>query len=337
MARITEKYTMGWYGGCECEDIKVSELSSTETFGRISFISTDAEGTSYYTKRNSSSFGKLICGEFYIVLNETQPYVELDIPDFHILSLNGKTLSECCDNVIVYGIDIDNLEVDNTTETNNVTLDVTLENVTRWSWSLNGSPEVEVPTGLRAIFSAEEGQHTLTVFAIDDNGNRVDEKTTFFNVKLPEKTPTPIPEGGCCDAFTYVHTKSTASDEPGFDPDDMQTGKEYGYVELQRAMGPFASLKPDLNIATLCHDGATTPGLMSPMDIQSVQDFTDDGFFNQSDFTFKHGEIAFGRQFYGKIRVTLNNGDCYEGCVCPENSEVNLVSSDESPECSCGG
>ena len=41
MARITKKYTMGWYGGCNCKDIKVSEIGGTfgeDSFGKVMFV-----------------------------------------------------------------------------------------------------------------------------------------------------------------------------------------------------------------------------------------------------------------------------------------------------------
>ena len=174
------------------------------------------------------------------------------------------------------------------------------------------------------------------MFAIDQNGNEVDQETSFFTVNIPEPTPTPEPELPCCHGFKYIHTSSTSKDELGdnFDESNLQTGKKYGYVELQKAMGPFSSIKPDLNIATMCHN-ATIPDPMPPMDIQSIQNFENDGFFNQNNFVYKHGEIAFGRQYQGVIQVTLNNGDCYEGCVCAGNSEVNLVESGKLKDCTC--
>lgn len=339
MARITEKYTMGWYGGCNCKDINVTEIGGTvgqSTFGKVIFVATDAQGTSYVSRRNSSPVGKLSCGTFYIILNETIPYQTVDIPDFHILSADGKNLSECCDNVIVYGIDIDKLVTTNT-EINNVTLDVTLENVSEWAYSLNGETNISIKTGNRAIFSAPSGRHTLTVFAINSDGNVVDEETTFFEINIPEPTPTPEPTLPCCHGYAYTHTSSTSRDElgEGYDPNNLQTGKKYGYIELQKSMGPFSTIKPELNIVTMCHNGATLPDPMPPMDIQSLQDFTSDGFFNQDNFIFKHGEIAFGRQYQGRIQVSLNNGDCYEGCVCSGQSEVNLVPVGELEDCRC--
>ena len=139
MARITKKYTMGWYGGCNCNDISVTEIGGTvgqDTFGRITFATTDAQGTSYVSNRNSSRAGKLICGTFYIVLNETLPYQEIDIPDFHVLSSGGKSLSKCCD--IDVEIAIDNIEVLKT-DMDNVVLDVSLVNTSRWAYSINGN------------------------------------------------------------------------------------------------------------------------------------------------------------------------------------------------------
>ena len=341
MARITKKYTMGWYGGCNCKDISVSEIGGTigdSTFGKLSFVTTDAQGTSYFSNRNSSRVGRLVCGVFYIVTNETVPLQEIDIPDFHILSSDGKDLSECCDKVVVYGIDIVSIDIDDG-KIENVTLDVALENVVAWKYSLNGGEQVSVDTGTRATFQAPPGRHTLTVFGLDNNGNVVDEETKFFEVTIPTPTPTPEPNLPCCHGFKYTHTESTSEEELGdlYDPEKLQTGKEYGYVELQKATGPFSSIKPNLSIATMCHNGAFSSDPMPPLDIQSIQNFENDGYFNQNDFEFKHGEIAFGRQYYGKIRVTLNNGDCYEGCVCTEYSEVNLVPVGEHLDCICGG
>lgn len=341
MARLTKKYTMGWYGGCNCKDINVSDLGGKfgdETFGKFIFMATDAQGTSYVSRRNSSSIGKLSCGTFYIVANETNPLIEIDIPDFHILSSNGKTISECCDNVILYNIDIENIQVNQELD-NNVILDVKLENAISWKYSVNGEEAVSVINGTRATFNAPDGRHTLTVFALDSVGNVVDEETTFFEVSIPEPTPTPEELAPCCSEFQYINTKSTSPEEnkDNFDPNNLQTGKKYGYVELQKSQGPFSSIKPHLNITSLCHNGANASDPAPPMDIQSIQNFKGDGFFNQDNFIFKHGEIAFGRQYQGKIQVTLNNGDCYEGCVCAGQSEVNLVLNGDLENCDCNG
>ena len=41
---------MGWYGGCECEDIQVNEIAKN-LFGKIKFTRTTSEGVSYNTMK----------------------------------------------------------------------------------------------------------------------------------------------------------------------------------------------------------------------------------------------------------------------------------------------
>ena len=87
---------MGWYGGCDCEDVMVSQFDTDTTRGRLTFISTDFAGASYYFARVRSSFDRLICGKFYIISNETGGHI--DIPNFNIVSTDGgESLTECCD------------------------------------------------------------------------------------------------------------------------------------------------------------------------------------------------------------------------------------------------
>jgi hypothetical protein len=332
MAQITNRYTMGWYGGCDCTDVQVRELGQN-LLGKVKFVETTSEGGSYNTMPNTLPFpfAKLKCGKFYMVINETSPVEAFDIPNFHILSSSGKNLSKCCE--VDIEISIENIDVLQQ-DVNNIVLDVSLENTSLWAYSINGGEKENVTGITQTTFTAPVGKHTLTVFATDDNGNYVDEETSFFEVVAPDKPVLP-----CCSEFLHTHTESTSEEELGenFDPSKLQTGKEYGYVELQKSKGPFSEIKPELNIAKMCHNGATASDPMPPMDLQSMQNFENDGFFNQSDFTFKHGEIAFGRQYQGKIQVTLVNDDCYEGCVCPDLSEVNLVPLGELGNCSCGG
>ena len=206
MAQITKRYTMGWYGGCDCADIKVNELAK-ELLGKVKFIETTSEGSSYNTMPNTLpfDFAKLVCGKFYMVVNETSPVVAFDIPNFYVINASGKNLSKCCE--VDIAIDIENVEVTSQV-TNNVILDVILENTSRWAYSLNGGEQTEVVGDTRKIFTAPVGNHTLTVFAIDESGNYVDEETTFFEVVgLPE------PIKPCCDGFEFIHTKSSSSSE----------------------------------------------------------------------------------------------------------------------------
>jgi hypothetical protein len=330
MAKITKRFTMGWYGGCECEDVQVNEVAKN-LFGKIKFTETTSEGVSYNTMKNSSpfSFAKLRCGGFYIVTNETSPVEEFDLPNFYILNTNGQNLSRCCQDE--YSISITDLTVLQK-ETNNIEFDVSLKNVNKWSYAINGNEKKIIETGTTETFTAPVGSHTLVVYALDENDEEVDEESRFFEVK---ELPTELPD--CCSEFQYIHTKSTSEDEHGseFNKAELQTGKNYGYVELQRAKGPYSSIKPELDVKSMCHNGATSPDPMPPMDIQSVQNFENDGMFDQKEFVFKHGEIAFGRQYQGKIQVTLMNNDCYEGCVCPSESEVNLSRQGEISECNC--
>ncbi len=87
---------MGWYGGCGCEDVMVSQFDTSTTRGRLTFISTDFAGASYYFARVRSSFDRLECGKFYIISNETGGSVT--IPGFNIISTDGgESLTECCD------------------------------------------------------------------------------------------------------------------------------------------------------------------------------------------------------------------------------------------------
>ena len=96
---------------------------------------------------------------------------------------------------------------------------------------------------------------------MDENDEVVDEESRFFEVK---ELPTELPD--CCAEFQYVHTKSTSEDDLGsdFDENKMQTGKNYGYVELQRAKGPYSAIKPNLDIKSMCHNVLTRPN--APMD-----------------------------------------------------------------------
>ena len=74
----------------------VSQFDTEATRGRLTFISTDFAGASYYFARVRSSFDRLECGKFYIISNETGGNVT--IPDFNIVSTDGgESLTECCD------------------------------------------------------------------------------------------------------------------------------------------------------------------------------------------------------------------------------------------------
>jgi hypothetical protein len=95
MAIITKKYTLGWYGGCDCESVMVSQFENVNTRGKLTFISPDFSGSTYYFARVSSSLDRLSCGKFYIVSNESG--TDVDVPDFHIISTDGRSISECCD------------------------------------------------------------------------------------------------------------------------------------------------------------------------------------------------------------------------------------------------
>jgi hypothetical protein len=137
----------------------------------------------------------------------------------------------------------------------------------------------------------------------------------------------------CCDGFQYTHTQSTDPEELGdsYDEDNLQTGEQYGNVELQKSKNPFYDDFPQWNISTLCHNGATggVPA-RSPIDIRSLQDY-----FGMTDFPYKHGEIALGAEYTGEMRITLINGDCYHACVDPEVDEILFVPRSET--LNCGG